>query len=173
MLSDRNPEILWKVLNNLIKEEKILKNYLKLNLVGNVSFEVKESIKKYSLESYVEYVGHIPYDQTSKYLKNSQILLLIQTNKLESAILDEQILPDLVFCFNNQLNINRISEKQFSLLLKRVYIINEEKIPGDLMDELIRLNLNYKIIPITVPKNPIMGAAPEIVARTLTFFSRL
>ena len=100
MLSDRNPEILWKVLNNLIKEEKILKNYLKLNLVGNVSFEVKESIKKYSLESYVEYVGHIPYDQTSKYLKNSQILLLIQTNKLES----NYIIPAKLFEY---LNSNR------------------------------------------------------------------
>jgi hypothetical protein len=100
MLSDRNPEILWKVLNNLIKEEKILKNYLKLNLVGNVSFVVKESIKKYSLEPYVEYIGHVAYDQTSKYLKNSQILLLIQTNKLES----NYIIPAKLFEY---LNSNR------------------------------------------------------------------
>ena len=100
MLSDRNPEILWKVLNNLIKEEKILKNYLKLNLVGNVSFEVKESIKKYSLEPYVEYIGHVAYDQTSKYLKNSQVLLLIQTNKLES----NYIIPAKLFEY---LNSNR------------------------------------------------------------------
>ena len=30
-----------------------------------------------------------------------------------------------------------------------------------------------RIIPITVPKNPIIGAAPDIVAKTLTFFSKL
>ncbi len=30
-----------------------------------------------------------------------------------------------------------------------------------------------KIIPITVPKKPIMGAAPAMVARMLTFFSNL
>jgi hypothetical protein len=84
----------------LIKEEKILKNYLKLNLVGNVSFEVKESIKKYSLEPYVEYIGHVAYDQTSKYLKNSQLLLLIQTNKLES----NYIIPAKLFEY---LNSNR------------------------------------------------------------------
>ena len=99
MLSDRNPEILWKVLNSLLKKEKILKNYLKLNLVGNVSFEVKESIKKYSLEPYVEYIGHVAYDQTSKYLKNSQVLLLIQTNKLES----NYIIPAKLFEYLNSM----------------------------------------------------------------------
>ena len=35
---------------------------------------------------------------------------------------------------------------------------------------LLAISKMDKIIPITVPKNPIMGAAPEIVARTLTFY---
>ena len=100
MLSDRNPDILWKVLNKLLKDVHVLKNYLKLNLVGNVSFEVKQSIKKYSLEPYVQYIGHITYDETIKYLKNSQILLLIQTNRVES----NYIIPAKLFEY---LNSNR------------------------------------------------------------------
>ena len=97
MLSDRNPYILWKVLSRLINEVNDLKHYLQLSLVGNVSVEVKQSIKKYSLEPYVQYIGHISYDQTSKYLKNSQILLLIQTNKVES----NYIIPAKLFEYLN------------------------------------------------------------------------
>ena len=100
MLSDRNPELLWKVLNKLVREVNGLNKFLKLNLVGNVSTEVKESIKKYSLESYVDYIGHITYDQTSTYLKNSQLLLLIQTNQVES----NYIIPAKLFEY---LNSNR------------------------------------------------------------------
>ncbi|RZP00794.1 MAG: glycosyl transferase family 1 [Flavobacteriales bacterium] len=97
MLSDRNPYILWKVLSRLINEVNDLKHHLQLNLVGNVSVEVKQSIKKHSLEPYVQYIGHISYDQTSKYLKNSQILLLIQTNKVES----NYIIPAKLFEYLN------------------------------------------------------------------------
>ena len=100
MFSDRNPDILWKVLNKLVREVNGLNEFLKLNLVGNVSIEVKESIRKYSLESYVEYIGHITYDQTSTYLKNSQLLLLIQTNQVES----NYIIPAKLFEY---LNSNR------------------------------------------------------------------
>ena len=100
MLSDRNPELLWKVLNKLVREVNGLNKFLKLNLVGNVSIEVKESIKKYYLESYVDYIGHINYNQTSTYLKNSQLLLLIQTNQVES----NYIIPAKLFEY---LNSNR------------------------------------------------------------------
>ncbi|MDA9356798.1 glycosyl transferase family 1, partial [Flavobacteriaceae bacterium] len=71
MLSDRNPEILWKVLKRLITEVKGFSDSFKLNLIGNLSDEVKDSIKHYSLDSYVRYVGHIPYNETSNYLQNS------------------------------------------------------------------------------------------------------
>jgi len=97
MLSDRNPYLLWKVLSRLINEVNDLKHYLQLNLVGNVSVEVKQLIKKHSLDPYVQYIGHISYDQTSKYLKNSQILLLIQTNKVES----NYIIPAKLFEYLN------------------------------------------------------------------------
>ncbi|MDC1491919.1 hypothetical protein N8376_01000 [Flavobacteriaceae bacterium] len=100
MLSDRNPEILWKVLKRLITEVKGFSDSFKLNLIGNLSDEVKDSIKHYSLDSYVRYVGHIPYNETSNYLQNSQTLLLIQTNKIES----NSIIPAKLFEY---LNSNR------------------------------------------------------------------
>ena len=100
ILSDRNPKMLWKVLSKALKEVEGFKDLFKLNLIGNVSDEVRRSVKEFSLEKYVKYIGHIPYASTSKYLKKSQILLLIQTNRNES----NSIIPAKLFEY---LNSNR------------------------------------------------------------------
>ena len=100
ILSDRNPEMLWRVLSKVLKEVKGLKDSFILNLIGNVSDEVRHSVKEFSLENYVKYIGHIPYSDTNKYLKKSQILLLIQTNHNES----NSIIPAKLYEY---LNSNR------------------------------------------------------------------
>ena len=100
ILPDRNPEMLWRVLSKVLKEVKGLKDSFSLNLIGNVSDEVRHSVKEFSLENYVKYIGHIPYSDTNKYLKKSQILLLIQTNRDES----NSIIPAKLFEY---LNSNR------------------------------------------------------------------
>ena len=125
----------------------------KINKTQTILFPKKiKQIKKEKF--YYQYVSNkkyneFPEDQISILNQNLLFNYNDQTNELESAIIDEQTLPDLIFCFNNQLHIKRISEKQFSRLSKRIYMISDQKIPGDLMDELIRLNLNYKIINMT------------------------
>ena len=100
ILSDRNPEMLWRVLSKVVKEVKGFKDSFSLNLIGNVSDEVRHSVKEFSLENYVKYIGHIPYSDTNKYLKKSQILLLIQTNHNES----NSIIPAKLYEY---LNSNR------------------------------------------------------------------
>jgi glycosyltransferase involved in cell wall biosynthesis len=100
ILSDRNHEMLWRVLSKVLKEVKGLKDSFSLNLIGNVSDEVRHSVKEFSLDNYVKYIGHIPYSDTNKYLKKSQILLLIQTNRDES----NSIIPAKLFEY---LNSNR------------------------------------------------------------------
>ena len=47
LLSKRNPENLWKVLEELIAENNEFKKAFKLNLVGSVGESVIHSIKKY------------------------------------------------------------------------------------------------------------------------------
>ena len=100
ILSDRNPEMLWRVLSKAIKEIEGFKDLFILNLIGNVSDEVILSVKEFSLDIYVKLIGHIPYSDTKKYLKKSQILLLIQTNNNES----NSIIPAKLFEY---LNSNR------------------------------------------------------------------
>jgi hypothetical protein len=92
--------MLWRVLSKVLKEVKGLKDSFILNLIGNVSDEVRHSVKEFSLENYVKYIGHIPYSDTNKYLKKSQILLLIQTNHNES----NSIIPAKLYEY---LNSNR------------------------------------------------------------------
>ena len=139
--------------NKLITSTTPSRQMSKINRNETILFPKKiKQIKKEKF--YYQYVSNkkynqFPEDQISILNQNLLFNYNDQTKELESAIIDQQTLPDLIFCFNNQLHIKRISEKQFSRLSKKRYIINDQKIPGDLMDELIRLNLNYKIINMT------------------------
>ena len=54
MNADRNPKILWKVLSELINENKEFAEDLQLKFVGKLAHEVFESIKKYKLTSVIE-----------------------------------------------------------------------------------------------------------------------
>ena len=78
LLSERNPIILWQVLKDLIEENEAFKNSFQLNLVGSVSEEVLESIKNYISSDCINNVGYIKHNESIKYQKKSQVLLLIE-----------------------------------------------------------------------------------------------
>ena len=80
LLSKRNPQVLWKVLSDLIKEHKDFSSDFKLNLIGLVSDDVLNSIIKYNLSKHVNNVGYVSHKEAIKYQKKSQILLLIEIN---------------------------------------------------------------------------------------------
>ncbi len=80
LLSKRNPEILWKVLSDLINENYDFASNFKLNLIGLVSDDVLNSIIKYNLSKHVNNVGYVSHKEAIKYQKKSQILLLIEIN---------------------------------------------------------------------------------------------
>ncbi|MFI1743890.1 glycosyl transferase family 1 [Thalassobellus sediminis] len=78
LLSKRNPEVLWKVLSELVNEYAEFANDFQLTFVGSVSENVLNSIEKHGLSSYVNNAGYVSHIDSIKYQKKSQLLLLIE-----------------------------------------------------------------------------------------------
>ena len=73
---DRNHSIFWYTLAKLIKKSPRFKEKIKLKLLGKLDAVVYESIKKYSLEKYVEIIDYLPHQEIIQYLFNADILYL-------------------------------------------------------------------------------------------------
>ncbi len=84
LLSERNPEVLWKVLHELINENEVFKTAFQLNLIGVVSDDVMDSIDKYQLKDFVNIFGYVSHEEAIKYQKQSQVLLLIEIDSEET-----------------------------------------------------------------------------------------
>lgn len=93
LLSKRNPEILWNVLSDLVKEEQGFLDDLQINFVGAVSNEVLQSIKDCNLIDCVNEVGYVSHKEAVKFQKKSQILLLIEIDSAETQC----IIPGKLF----------------------------------------------------------------------------
>jgi glycosyltransferase involved in cell wall biosynthesis len=79
-LSERNPRILWKVLAELVKENKTFSEKLELKLIGAVSDSVLETIKEFKLERFVNHLGYVSHEVALQEQRCSQVLLLIEIN---------------------------------------------------------------------------------------------
>jgi len=93
LLSDRNPEVLWRVLEELVTNNKIFASMLQLNFVGSVSKEVLRSLEVYNLSQYVNLIGYVPHIEAIKHQKKSQVLLLIEIDSEETKC----IIPGKLF----------------------------------------------------------------------------
>lgn len=93
LLSKRNPEILWRVLSDLIAENDSFLKDLQLNFIGFVSGDVLYSIEKYHLSDYINNIGYVSHKEAIKYQKKSQILLLIEIDSDETKC----IIPGKLF----------------------------------------------------------------------------
>lgn len=80
LLSERNPDVLWKVISQLTYENTDFSANLEINLVGVVSESVINSLKNSNLIDYVNKVGYISHNESVIYQKRSQLLLLIESN---------------------------------------------------------------------------------------------
>ncbi len=93
LLSKRNPQILWKVLSELIQKEGDFKKDFQLNLVGYVGDNVLDSIENSSLTDYINKVGYVSHKESVMYQLKSQLLLLIEINSEET----KSIIPGKLF----------------------------------------------------------------------------
>ncbi|MGB6267588.1 MAG: glycosyltransferase family 4 protein [Olleya sp.] len=93
LLSKRNPEILWKVLRDLIEEDDSFAAQFQLNLVGEVGKDVIESINDYNLTDSLNDIGYVSHNEAIKCQKKSQLLLLIEINSEDT----KAIIPGKLF----------------------------------------------------------------------------
>ena len=93
LLSDRNPEILWKTLSELISENEAFLKVFQLNLIGVVSDDVIESINAYGLKNHLNVVGYVSHNEAIKFQMKSQLLLLIEIDSEDT----KAIIPGKVF----------------------------------------------------------------------------
>lgn len=92
-LSERNPRILWKVLKELIKENKDFKNDFRLKLIGATSQEVLDTISEFKLNDYVQNLGYVSHQEAVEHQRKSQVLLLIE---IDSEV-TKSIIPGKLF----------------------------------------------------------------------------
>ncbi len=93
LLSERNPDILWCALNELISENEMFKEQFQLELVGAVSQDVSNSISSYGLSDYVNYIGYVSHQKALQYQHKSQVLLLIEIDSEDTKC----IIPGKLF----------------------------------------------------------------------------
>jgi hypothetical protein len=93
LLSARNPEVLWKVFQELINEYEGFKKTFQLNLIGVLSEEVLDSINKHQLKDFINYIGYVSHDEAIKHQRQSHVLLLIEINSDETKC----IIPGKLF----------------------------------------------------------------------------
>jgi glycosyltransferase involved in cell wall biosynthesis len=77
-LSERNPQILWESLSELIDENEAFATHFKLKLIGAVSKEVIQSISEYKLDGFVQNLGYVSHEEALVHQRSSQVLLLIE-----------------------------------------------------------------------------------------------
>lgn len=78
--ADRNPTKLWEVLGELIKENDLFSQFLRIMLIGQTDISVTESINKNGIRGFVEKTGFLPHDQALHLAAQSAILLLPVNN---------------------------------------------------------------------------------------------
>lgn len=80
MNKDRNPDVFWQAVQAALAASSALQQKLKIRLVGPTDFSVRESVTKYGLEQYTEFIDFVPHDAAVQYLQQSQVLLLLINN---------------------------------------------------------------------------------------------
>jgi hypothetical protein len=93
LLTDRNPEVLWQILEDMVNEDKVFASVLQLNFVGSVSKDILRSLELHSLSQYVNLKGYVPHIEAIKFQRQSQVLLLIEIDSEDTKC----IIPGKLF----------------------------------------------------------------------------
>jgi len=73
----RNPELLWKVLSDLVEENSDFAGDLELKFVGRLDNSAREAIQNYKLEHYLTKIDFLPHKEVLLKQRQSQVLLLL------------------------------------------------------------------------------------------------
>lgn len=87
LAKSRNPEVLWKALRNICKENEQFSNDLEIKLVGKVDVHVRDMIRSYNLEKNLKLIPYLPHDQVIVEQKKSSVLLLLIHNTPKAKLI--------------------------------------------------------------------------------------
>lgn len=74
---DRNPLNLWQALKELISEDKVFRDNLKIRNVGKIDFVAVEAIKNFGLGKYLDKVNYLTHQKVIAQQQNASLLLLL------------------------------------------------------------------------------------------------
>jgi glycosyltransferase involved in cell wall biosynthesis len=92
-LSERNPQLLWECLVELLDEVPDFQKHLEIKLIGAVSQEVLETISEFGLNPYLNNLGYVSHQEAISHQRKSQVLLLIEINSADT----KSIIPGKLF----------------------------------------------------------------------------
>lgn len=72
----RNPELLWKVLDEIIGENEEFKKSFQLKFVGRIDARILEKIENSALENSVKNLGYLSHSEANAEMRNSDLLLI-------------------------------------------------------------------------------------------------
>ena len=90
LLSERNPEVLWKVLCELASEEPGFREATEIVLAGVVGDSILASISHYGLTNNVRNLGYVSHKEALQLQYNAQLLLLLEIDSPEMNELYEK-----------------------------------------------------------------------------------
>lgn len=77
---DRNPDFLWKVIGELVRENQAFREQLKIRFVGKTDISVFDSLQKYELSGFAEKTDYLPHEEALQVSAASAVLLLLINN---------------------------------------------------------------------------------------------
>ncbi|MBI2967091.1 MAG: glycosyl transferase family 1 [Bacteroidetes bacterium] len=77
LVKTRNPETLWKILSQLVKENKEFSDSLEIKLIGKLDISVTDSIAKNGLNEFVRRINYLPHREVMEEMQKSRVLLLL------------------------------------------------------------------------------------------------
>ena len=93
MLSDRNPEALWKALRGLCESEQGFARRLRIELTGLVSPEIEQSLRAHGLWEHTLFRPYVPHGEALALQRKAQVLLLVEIDSPQTR----GILPGKLF----------------------------------------------------------------------------
>ncbi len=72
----RNPENLWKALDNLVKNNSDFEENFNLKFVGRIDNKILEVIEKSSLKNHIQNLGYVSHDKAVDEMAKSSLLLI-------------------------------------------------------------------------------------------------
>ena len=84
LLSERNPEVLWQVLSELIEERLDFAEEFQLKLAGTISEDILHSLDTYGLRNHTLQLGYLSHQEAFQQMQKSQVLALIEIDAEET-----------------------------------------------------------------------------------------